>query len=170
MADEPFSSPSPARRRRGAADSPQGREFLGSGWRFPAAFELGGVAMSAYEAKVAEAIRIVLGTSRGERVMRPDFGCGIHELVFEPATESTLALIRAAVREALVMWEPRIELLDVQIEAAPGQSPRRGRQDATGLLAAGAREGMLIIGIDYRVRSTNNEFNLVYPFYLSLGA
>jgi phage baseplate assembly protein W len=155
MAEQPFFGP---------------RDFLGSGWRFPPAFEFGGVAVSAYEAKVKEAIRIVLGTSRGERVMRADFGCGIHELVFEPATESTLALIRAAVREALVIWEPRIELLDVRIEAASGQFPERGRQDGTGLPAAGTRDGTIIIGIDYRVRSTNNEFNLVYPFYLSQGA
>lgn len=169
MATEPLSAPRPA------ATSPQdaageGRDFLGRGWSFPPEFGLRGVAMSAYEAKVAESIRIILGTARGERVMRPDFGCGIHDLVFEPANESTLALVRAAVREALVLWEPRVELLDVWVEAAPGAALRRNLPRGEALPPAGARDGTLIIGLDYRVRGTNNEFNLVYPFYLRQGA
>lgn len=172
MAVELFPSPRSAAPRRGAAAAAgaDGRDFLGRGWRYPPAFDLGRVAVSAYEAKVAEAIRIVLGTARGERVMRPDFGCGIHELVFEPATESTLALIRAAVREAVMLWEPRVELLDVRIEAAPGLALRRNLPKGDTLPPAGARDGTLIIGIDYRVRATNNEFNLVYPFFLRQGA
>ena len=168
MATEPYPAPRP----HGTAPEAEGedRDFLGRGWSFPPAFGLRGVAMSAHEAKVAEAIRIILGTARGERVMRPEFGCGIHELVFESASESTLALIRAAVREALVRWEPRAELLEVWVEAAPGAVLRRGRPRGDGLPPPGLRDGTLIIGIDYRVRSTNNEFNLVYPFYLRQGA
>jgi phage baseplate assembly protein W len=162
MATEPI----PVARPRDLPADGEGRDFLGRGWSFPPAFGLHGVAMSAHEVKVAEAIRIILGTARGERVMRPDFGCGIHELVFEAANESTLALIRAAVREALILWEPRVELLDVWIEAAPGRALRVNMAQDGRLQPAGARDGTLIIGIDYRVRTTNNEFNLVYPFYL----
>lgn len=170
MAAEPFPAPRVGASRREAAAEAGGGDFLGRGWRFPPALELGHVAMSAHEAKVAEAIRIILGTARGERVMRPDFGCGIHELVFEAATEGTLALVRAAVREALLLWEPRVELLDVRIEQAPGRAPRRDLPRGPDLPPAGARDGTLFIGIDYRVRSTNNEFNMVHPFYLRQGA
>jgi phage baseplate assembly protein W len=169
MAIEPFPAPRPASPLPEAADR-DGRDFLGRGWSFPPDFGLRGIAMSAYEAKVAESIRIILGTARGERVMRPDFGCGIHDLVFEPANESTLALIRAAVRGALVLWEPRVDLLDVWIEATPGVALRRNLPAGEALPPAGARDGTLIIAIDYRVRGTNNEFNLVYPFYLRQGA
>jgi phage baseplate assembly protein W len=172
MATEPIPSPRPVPLTDGVGGGPQDHEFLGRGWRFPPALDLKGVAMSAYEQKIAESIRIVLGTSKGERVMRPEFGCGIHDLVFEPAAESTLTLIRAAVREALILWEPRVELLDVRIEAAPGHRLRISPSgDRTGSLPPAAiRDGALIIGIDYRIRSTNNEFNLVYPFFLKQGA
>ena len=172
MATEPIPAPRPVPLSDGASSVPQDHEFLGRGWRFPPALDLKGVAMSAYEQKIAESIRIVLGTSKGERVMRPEFGCGIHDLVFESANESTLALIRAAVTEGLILWEPRVELLDVRIEAAPGYRLRAGPSgNSTGSLSpAGIRDGALIIAIDYRIRSTNNEFNLVYPFFLRQGA
>jgi uncharacterized protein len=85
-------------------------------------------------------------------VMRPDFGCGIHDQVFAVANSSTVGAVVSAVREALILWEPRIELLDVQ-----------AAQDA----AAPTR---LLVRIDYRVRTTNNQFNLVYPFYLERSA
>ncbi len=168
MSDSPFRSPAPPALR--GAEAPEDRDFLGRGWRFPPAFDVGGVATSAHEAKVAESIRIILGTARGERVMRPDFGCGIHDLVFEPANDGTLALIRAAVEEALILWEPRVELLGVRVDAAPGKALRRGAAEGMGLPPAGVRDGTLIIAVDYRVRGTNNAFNLVYPFYLRQGA
>jgi len=104
--------------------------------------------MSVHEEDIKEAIWIILSTSKGERVMRQDFGCGIYEFVFATINTATMGLIEASVREALTLWEPRIELVNVNVSV--------GKAD----------EGKLLISIDYRVRSTNNEFNLVFPFYL----
>lgn len=123
-------------------------EFLGIGWAFPLRIEGARVAESAYEEKVRDSIWIILGTAKGERAMRPDFGCGIHELVFATNNSLTIASVADDVREALLLWEPRIELLDVSVTTSP------------------ADEATLLIAIDYRVRSTNNVFNVVYPFYL----
>jgi phage baseplate assembly protein W len=140
--------------------SESGPNFLGVGWSFPLELvtdptqpELGTrVAEATYEELVQQAIWIVLATAPGERVARPDFGCGIHEFVFANDTASTRAAIGDAIRGALLRWEPRIDLLDVEVQPQP-------EEPAT-----------LLIGIDYRVRSTNNVFNLVYPFYLGGGA
>jgi hypothetical protein len=128
---------------------------LGAGWHFPVATEraLGGdskrLAMSADELSVRQSIEIVLSTAKGERVMRPDFGCNLDQLLFAPNIGATQAMAAFEVREALLAWEPRIELLDVT--AQPG----------------GEMGEWLLIDIDYRVRSTDNRFNLVYPFYLN---
>ena len=128
------------------------KEFLGKGWRFPVNVDADGqIAMSEHEQDIREAIRIILTTSKGERVMRPDFGCGIHDFVFASINTATLTLIESSVREALTLWEPRIELMNV------GASTER------------IGEGVLLISIDYKVRTTNNQFNLVYPFYLREG-
>jgi len=125
------------------------KEFLGKGWKFPVELDKrGGVSFSQYEDKIKESILIILNTAKGERVMRPDFGCDIHDFVFSVINTSTLTLIQSAVKEALVLWEPRIEVLSVEI------------------LKERLHEGILLISIDYRVRKTNTEFNLVYPFYL----
>lgn len=126
------------------------KDFLGQGWKFPVNVSAAGaITMSAHEEDIKEAIRIILSTSKGERVMRPDFGCGIYDFVFAPINTATIGMIEASVREALTLWEPRIELEKVSVE--------------------NVEEGKLLISIDYRVRSTNNEFNLVYPFYLQEG-
>ena len=126
------------------------REFLGVGWKFPVGVDgAGSIAMSEFEEDIRESIRIILSTSKGERPMRPDFGCGIHDLVFAPMNNTTIGLIESSVREALTLWEPRIELLSVRVSTEE------------------ADLGRLLVGIDYRVRATNNEFNLVYPFYLT---
>jgi phage baseplate assembly protein W len=127
----------------------EAKEFLGVGWRFPVALDpLGEIEMSAYEADIREAIQIILGTAKGERVMRPTFGCGIHQLVFASLSMATLGQVEAEVTEALTLWEPRIELLGVKTSVG------------------GAEDGRLLVAIDYQVRATNNRFNLVYPFYL----
>jgi Bacteriophage baseplate protein W len=124
-------------------------EFLGKGWKFPVNVSpTGKIKMSEYEEDIKEAIWIILGTSKGERVMRPDFGCGIHDYVFASINTTTISLIESSVREALIRWEPRIEILKVKASSDM------------------ADVGRLLISIDYRVRTTNNEFNLVYPFYL----
>jgi hypothetical protein len=125
------------------------RDFLGTGWSFPVEPDAtGDVELSSGEADVAESIWIVLGTAKGERTMRPDFGCGIHEYVFATVNTTTLNLIETSVREALIRWEPRIEVQNVEI-----------RTDEI-------RTGKLLVDIDYRIRSSNTEANLVYPFYL----
>ena len=128
------------------------KEFLGRGWKNPVNVSpTGQIMMSEHEEDIKEAIWIILSTSKGERVMRPDFGCGIYDFVFDVINTATMGLIEASVREALTLWEPRIELVNVNVSV--------GKAD----------EGKLLISIDYRVRSTNNEFNLVYPFYLKEG-
>ncbi len=128
------------------------KDFLGKGWKFPVRADAHGkIAVSAYEEDIKEAIRIILGTSKGERIMRPDFGCGIREYVFSSMNMGNLLLIENTVREALIQWEPRIEVLNVKTDT--------GRSD----------EGKLMINIEYRVRATNTQFNLVYPFYLKEG-
>ena len=128
------------------------KEFLGKGWKFPVNIEgEGKISMSEYEQDIREAIWIILSTSKGERVMRPDFGCGIHDFVFSSLNQANLTLVDNSVREALTLWEPRIELIKVD------------------LLLDKIDEGKLCIDIEYRVRTTNNRFNLVYPFYLKEG-
>jgi phage baseplate assembly protein W len=107
--------------------------------------------MAEREEDVRQAIGIILGTSPGERVMRPDFGAGLNALVFEPMTFTTLELIRVRVEEALTRWEPRITLRDVIV--APGER----------------NTGQLLISIRYLIRDSNTEANLVYPFYLNEG-
>jgi uncharacterized protein len=127
-------------------------DFLGKGWSFPVhQDEERRIAISRGEESIRESIWIILATAPGERVMRPDFGCGLHHLVFAVNEAATLGLVKKEVRDALVRWEPRIEVTDVDTEV-------RGRGE------------VLLINIHYRVRSTNNYFNLVYPFYLTVGA
>ena len=130
-------------------------EFLGAGWQFPVSTLSGGpgpVARARNEESIRQAIWIILGTARGERVMRPDFGCGIHDLVFSVNDASTSGLVAEEVRQALTQWEPRIDVQDVEVTAHPGNP------------------GALLISIDYLVRTTNTRFNLVYPFYLEGSA
>jgi phage baseplate assembly protein W len=126
-------------------------DFLGTGWRFPVSIKDGKILSSGGYDSIRESILIILGTARGERVMRPDFGCGINELVFAPNNPSTATLITFYVKEALLKWEPRIELLNVNAEP-----------DET-------EQNKLIITIDYMVKTTNTRDNLVYPFYLERG-
>ena len=127
------------------------RAFLGVGWAFPPRpAPAGDVAMAAYDQDLREAVLIILQTAPGERLMRPDFGAGLGDLVFEPLSVALLALVKHRVETALVRWEPRIELDGVQVTATPGQ-------------------GRVEVGIDYHVRATSTFYNLVYPFYLSEG-
>ena len=125
--------------------------FLGRGWAFPVAADAQeAIAMAEYEEDIRQAIRIILATNPGERVMRPDFGAGLRALVFEPINTGTLALARHRVEQALVSWEPRIDGIDVQVRAQP-------------------KQGVVEIDVRYRVRRTNTFYNLVYPFYLQEG-
>jgi uncharacterized protein len=129
------------------------KAFLGRGWGFPVAAAADGeVALVEHEEDVREAVRIVLGTEPGERVMRPDFGGGLAGIVFEPLTTATRGLVEHRVREALVRFEPRIDALGVKVGLDPGGP------------------STLLVEVDYRVRATNTFYNLVYPFYLAEGS
>lgn len=125
------------------------RTFLGSGWNFPPGVDgRGGIAMADDATDIEQAIRIILGTSRGERPMRPDFGCRIHELIFSPINASTTGLVARHVEEALGWWEPRIEVTDVDV--APDRvEPAR-----------------LTITVRYQIKASHQERSLVYPFYV----
>lgn len=124
-------------------------DFLGVGWSFPMRLDDNGqIEMDAYEDKVRQSIWVILGTAPGERVMRSDFGCGIHNYAFAPNSAATRGQLVAAVRESLLNWEPRIDVLSVNAYS---------ERD---------RPNTIFIQIDYSVRTTNNRFNLVYPFYL----
>lgn len=129
------------------------KDWLGRGWAYPVQVDrlTGSVAVSEYEEDIHQAIRIILGTARGERLMRPDFGCGIHELVFEIMDTTTVTRVETAVRESLTKYEARIEVLGVGVDP---------------FFAA---EGKLLVEIDYRVRRTNQIGNFVYPFYFREG-
>ena len=125
--------------------------FLGIGWAYPpTASATGEVQTAAYEEDIHQAIWIILGTSRGERLMRPDFGAGLDRLVFEPINTTTMSLVQHYAEEALVTWEPRIDSVAVAVSA---DAPR----------------GRLMLDVRYRVRTTNTFYNLVYPFYLMEG-
>jgi phage baseplate assembly protein W len=129
------------------------RDFLGVGWKFPLQVTPGGtIAQSRYEQRIEESIFLILSTARGERLMLPDFGCGIHELVFAPDNVATTAGVVPAVRRALTAYEHRIDVLDVQANVAPDQP------------------NLLLIRINYRIRANNAVGNLVYPFYIKEGA
>ncbi len=126
------------------------REFLGTGWKFPLTLEADGhIALSLEEEDIREAIVIILSTTPGERVMRPEFGCGIHEYVFSVINSNNLLLIEDEVKRALVLYEPRITVdhIHIQPDASDG--------------------GKLMIHIDYSILSSNSRFNMVYPFYLT---
>lgn len=124
-------------------------QFVGAGWAFPLRTDAtGGIALVARDREIAESIRIILGTAPGERPMRPEFGCRIHDHVFAPADEDTAGRLAYEVRSSLDRWEPRIELADVVV-TPDGQDG-----------------GTLYIDVRYTVRGTNNPRNLVFPFYV----
>ena len=122
--------------------------FLGVGWTSPVKLENNQIKMAHYEECVRQSIWTILSTARGERLMRPYFGCGIHDLVFANNSAGTIGTVIHEVRQALIQWEPRIDVLDVDASPDPSEPNR------------------LLIQINYQVRTTNNQFNLVYPFYL----
>jgi phage baseplate assembly protein W len=123
-------------------------DFIGSGWSFPPKLNSrGGIALVADEEKIAQSIRVILSTPIGQRVMRPTFGSRLHELIFAPANPETFGLAEMYVQDALIFWEPRIEVLEVNA----------GTDDA--------RPGFLLISIRYRIKATHDERSLVYPFY-----
>lgn len=126
-----------------------GEQFVGAGWAFPLRVGAsGGFVLVERETEIEEAMRLVLATAPGERPMRPEFGCGVHDLVFAPINEATAGRIQYEVRASLDRWEPRIEVLgvDVTVDAAD--------------------QAVLYIDVRYTIRGTNNPRNLVFPFYV----
>jgi phage baseplate assembly protein W len=128
-----------------------GKAFLGSGLRFPLALDAAGrFRMNAYEEHVAQAIGLVLRTRPRERAMRPEFGAGLDAQLFAPLGEQSLPVIEHMVREALLRFEPRIDVLGLRARLESGL-------------------GRLAIELTYRVRNTDSVLNLVFPFYLERG-
>lgn len=129
----------------------RGADFLGKGMKFPPQLSDDGThvfASSESEELIRESVSIILSTSPGERLMRPDFGCGIHRMAFGTNSPTTHSRVAYEVEEALKKWEPRIELEEVDVNADPEEGHK------------------LNISIQYRVVSNNNRYNLVFPFYL----
>lgn len=129
------------------------QNFLGVGWRFPVKVDTDAqqqtrIALSEYESLIEESILLIISTTKGERLMRPTYGCDLKRLVFAPNNTSTAGLAIFYVKQALTKWEPRIELLNVDANADT------------------EKESVLVISILFKVIATNNELNLVYPFYL----
>lgn len=124
-------------------------EFLGKGLRFPIELDpAGAFARTEGEDKVRQSVLTILSTALGERQMRADFGSTIHDQVFASIRPATISSVGFNVQEALIAWEPRIEVQNVRVSEDKSE------------------DGVLLISIDYKVRSTNNQFNLVYPFFI----
>lgn len=124
--------------------------LVGRGWAFPPKPDgRGGLALAADTNELEQAITIILGTGLGQRVMRPDFGCKIHDLAFAPINAHTLGLVQRYVEEAIGWWEPRVDLVEVQVETD----------------ASMRAVGKLLIHLRYRIKGTDDERSLVYPFY-----
>jgi hypothetical protein len=129
------------------------RPFLGTGWKFPLQVTpRGAIAMSSEEQRIEESILLVLSTAPGERLMLPDFGCGIHDLVFAPNDTGTVSKVVDLVRRSLTKYEPRIDVLDINAETSSEQP------------------NLLLIRVDYRIRDNNSIKNLVYPFFITEAA
>lgn len=128
------------------------KDFLGAGWKFPPVLDARGqVELVHQEQDIEEAIRIILLTNKGERMMRPGFGSELFRLQFAPNDASTAGRARRYVQEALAFWEPRIEVIEVTA-GVDERNPAR-----------------LLINIRYQIRATNSERNLVFPFYVIPG-
>ena len=129
------------------------KAFLGTGWKFPVEIDgaTGRIKMSSNEESIEESVRIILGTRQGELPMHPEFGYKIQEYGFESADYTTMYSMKTEVEHALIRWEPRIT--DIRAEVSDEQ----------------ISQGLLLIRISYVIRSTNNQYNLVYPFYINEG-
>jgi Bacteriophage baseplate protein W len=135
-----------------AANAPNPRAFRGSGLAFPLAVTpQGRLATASDDTKVEQSVWLILSTAKRERLMRPDYGCGIHDLVFSPSSPQSVGQIVDQLRRALVAQEPRIDVLDVTGEIPPGEA------------------NLLLLRVDYRIRANNALANMVYPFFVTEG-
>lgn len=128
----------------------QSKAFLGRGWKFPVQFKSGSAKLSQHEQDIKESLTILLSTLRGERVMRPDYGTTVEELMFEPLDVSTATLVGEEVKKAILLHEPRVFVNDVEAVQE-------------------SLNGFMELTIDYTIISTNTRTNLVFPFYLNEG-
>jgi phage baseplate assembly protein W len=130
------------------ASSTTAADFIGRGWSFPLGVSAtGGIALSGGDDEIGESIRLILGTAPGERPMRPQFGCGIHDLVFAAVDTAFAGTVSTEVTSALERWEPRIDVGKVTVTSEP------------------ERDGVVLISIEYTLKTTNDRRNLVFPFY-----
>ena len=138
------------------------RAFLGRGWSFPPTFDrdAGGVRMLEHEADIVSSLHILLSTARGERIMVPQYGCNMDELVFENLDTRMRTLMADKIESAILYHEPRIDLERVQVDDDP---------DATPKVRDAMLEGRVLIGVTYRVKETNSRFNFVFPYYRREG-
>jgi phage baseplate assembly protein W len=127
--------------------------FLGTGWSFPPSFNAatGEVELTSDELDIQRSLEILLSTKKGERVMQPDYGCNLDEMVFEPMTTTFKTYIREMIRTAILFYEARIDLNSVVVDDSR------------------ETEGVITILLDYTIRTTNSRFNFVYPYYINEG-
>jgi phage baseplate assembly protein W len=127
--------------------------FLGTGWGFPPSFDtvLNTVIMTSDEADIQLSLQILLATRKGERVMVPDYGCNLDEMLFEPMSTTFKTYIREMIKTAILYYEPRIDLSSIQVDDSR------------------ETEGVILIILNYTVRTTNSRFNFVYPYYKNEG-
>lgn len=134
--------------------SERDENFLGTGWSFPPEFHprsSTGVLMRSDEEDIHDALWILLSTKPGERVMHPNYGCGLHQMVFEDMSESTITGIKDLVDRAVLFYETRISLLNILVDSSE------------------YKQGLLKLKLEYVIRTTNNRGNMVYPFYINEG-
>ncbi len=127
----------------------EANDFIGRGLRFPLTVDhTGAIAWASGPDALDRSVRVILSTAKGERPMRPDFGCGIWDLLFAPVNDNTLGLMAESTRDAIGQWEPRVTLEDVKVTPDPADA------------------ALVLIEVNYRVKVTNDRRNLVYPFYV----
>lgn len=128
-------------------------KFIGKGWSFPPTFNTSrkGVEMTEGNEDIQRSLEILLTTMKGERVMQPKYGCNMDEMIFQPLDTTTKTIIRDKIRIAILYFESRIDLVNIQFDFSKEQ------------------EGEVLIRIEYTIRGTNSRFNYVFPFYENEG-
>jgi phage baseplate assembly protein W len=148
-------------------------DFVGTGWRFPIKVNARGrLEWSRGPQRIQDAIWLIVKTALGERIMRPKFGAGVDDFVFQSNSAVNRSKLAIAIKSALLEWEPRIDLEDVRVDSAADLSSARvdsGNGDVR-FSNPGSLESQVLVTIQYRIRMTNELFNVVFPFYLEEGA
>lgn len=148
-------------------------DFVGTGWRFPIKVNARGrLEWSSGPQRIQDAIWLIVKTALGERIMRPKFGAGVDDFVFQSNSAVNRSKLAIAIKSALLEWEPRIDLEDVRVDSAADLTSARvdsGNGDVR-FSNSGSLESQVLVTIQYRIRMTNELFNVVFPFYLEEGA